>query len=396
MRVVHAIPVYAPAWQFGGPILSVSRLCEGLVQQGVEVDVITTNFGLKPSDQPTALNQASLRNGVRVWYFQHDSDSKRAYSRELLRQLPQVIRGADLLHLSAIWQPLGPPIQKIAAQQNIKVIHSIRGALSPFSFQQKPWLKWPYYWGVEHYWLNNCAALHVTSIQEKHEIERLDLAAPSHLFPNPVNLADLYCSLEVRHKARRKLGVDEKTPLLLICGRQHYKKGLDRLPGLLQSLKNMRWKLLLVGADEDGSGAAMKAKLAEGNLDERIIDMPTTDAKDLNNIYNASDLLLLPSRHENFGNVVIEALACGCQVLISPQTGVSGDLQMHAPRSYGATLPLDSDHWVMWMRQWMQRWLSDNPWSSRETLARWTGENYSQEAVAQRAIQLYRTILEQK
>ena len=396
MRVVHAIPVYAPAWQFGGPILSVSRLCEGLVQQGVEVDVITTNFGIKSEDYAINLNQENRRNGVRVWYFQHDGNPKHVYSRELLRQLPQIIRGADLLHLSAIWQPLGPAIQKIAAQNNLKVIHSIRGALSPFSFQQKPWLKWPYYLGIERYWLNNSAALHVTSIQEKNEIKRLNLTSPSHLLPNPINLTDLYCNLEARHLARRELGVDEKTPLLLICGRQHYKKGLDRLPRLLQTMKDMRWKLLLIGTDEDGSGAAMKAKLHEVNFSERIIDKPTIAAKDLGSFYNASDLLLLPSRHENFGNVVIEALACGCQVLISPQTGVSGDLQMHAPRGYGATLPLDSDQWVMWMKQWMQRWPSDNPWTSRETLARWAGENYSQEAVAQRAIQLYRTVLELK
>ncbi|MFM1799724.1 MAG: hypothetical protein RLZZ117_2002, partial [Cyanobacteriota bacterium] len=39
MRVLHFLPVYAPAWQFGGPVLSVSRLCEGLAAQGVEVRV---------------------------------------------------------------------------------------------------------------------------------------------------------------------------------------------------------------------------------------------------------------------------------------------------------------------------------------------------------------------
>ena len=43
-----------------------------------------------------------------------------------------------------------------------------------------------------------------------------------------------------------------------------------------------------------------------------------TRNKDLNAIYNASDILLLPSRH-NFGNVV-EALACGCAVLTSEET----------------------------------------------------------------------------
>ena len=52
MHVTHAIPVYAPAWQFGGPILSVSRLCEGLASEGIRVRVITTNAGLP--DWPAA------------------------------------------------------------------------------------------------------------------------------------------------------------------------------------------------------------------------------------------------------------------------------------------------------------------------------------------------------
>jgi hypothetical protein len=44
MRILHCLPVYAPAWQFGGPVLSVSRLCEALVVEGVDVEV----FDLRP------------------------------------------------------------------------------------------------------------------------------------------------------------------------------------------------------------------------------------------------------------------------------------------------------------------------------------------------------------
>ena len=40
MRLLHFLPVYAPAWQFGGPVLSVSRLCEGLAAAGAEVEVM--------------------------------------------------------------------------------------------------------------------------------------------------------------------------------------------------------------------------------------------------------------------------------------------------------------------------------------------------------------------
>ena len=40
------LPVWEPAWQFGGPVHSVGRLCEGLAAAGVTVEVLTTTAGL--------------------------------------------------------------------------------------------------------------------------------------------------------------------------------------------------------------------------------------------------------------------------------------------------------------------------------------------------------------
>jgi glycosyltransferase involved in cell wall biosynthesis len=34
----------------------------------------------------------------------------------------------------------------------------------------------------------------------------------------------------------------------------------------------------------------------------------------------------MPSRHENFGNVAVEALACGCRALLSDHVGAAEDL----------------------------------------------------------------------
>ena len=65
MRVLHFLPVYAPAWQFGGPVLSVSRLCEGLAAEGVAVRVLTTDAGL-PEETPPPEGSIRWRNGVEV------------------------------------------------------------------------------------------------------------------------------------------------------------------------------------------------------------------------------------------------------------------------------------------------------------------------------------------
>ena len=60
----------------------------------------------------------------------------------------------------------------------------------------------------------------------------------------------------------------QRDPLFLICGRQHHKKGLDLLPAVFKELKNLEWKLILVGHDDDGSGQRFINRLKHHKLEE--------------------------------------------------------------------------------------------------------------------------------
>ena len=388
MQITHAMPVYAPAWQFGGPVLSVSRLCEALAAEGVRVRVLTTNAGLP--DWPAAgLGTPILQGGVEVIRYPVDRQGGAIRSRALEQALPEALAGSQLLHLSAIWQPLGLPLQRAALAHGIPVLHSLRGALGPYSLSRGWWKKLPYLLLLERPLLQRAAGLHVTSRQEAQELDWLRLRAPRQLLPNPLDLSQLRPDPELRQRWRQRLAIPAGTPLLLVCGRQHHKKGLDLLPALLASQRHQPWRLLLVGGDDDGSGAALRRDLQRRGLGERLLLEPTMPAADLVGVYNAADLLLLPSRHENFGNVVVEALACGCAVLISDRTGVGADLLEAAPRGFGAVLPRRVGPWRDWLGAWLRQ-----PQRAGEAAANWAGEHYGQQAVARRAIELYRLILQ--
>ena len=388
MKILFFIPVYAPAWQFGGPVLSVSRLCEGLAAERHEVRVITTNAGL-PNLPYNQLGRPVLLRGVEVTYFPVDRPEGTIQSKALELALPQIFKEVDLLHLSAIWQPLGIPIQRQAWGRNIPIFQSLRGALGPYSRRQKWWKKYPYYLLQERPWLQRAAALHVTTRQEERELNGLGLRAPRMLLPNPVDLRELRLDIEARVKFRSKIKISSDTPLLLICGRQHHKKGLDILPAILSKLSNYSWQLLLVGQDDDGCGVALMQALTQAGLSSRVHILGMQPSSALGAIYNASDLLLLPSRHENFGNVVIEALACGCAVAISNQTGVAEDLLEEAPPNFGSVLMRDSDTWISWLAEW----LSDPRRASPETAA-WAARRFSVKAVSEQALKIYQSILQ--
>ena len=389
LNITHAIPVYAPAWQFGGPVLSVSRLCEALAEAGHNVKVLTTNAGLTQLRQDELGNPFD-RNGVSVTYFPVDQQRGSIQSRALEEALPESLQGSDLLHISTIWQPLGIPIQTEASRLKIPVIQTLRGALGPYSRAKGWWKKIPYYYLRERPWLQKAAALHVTSVQEQEELAKLRLKAPCHLLANPIDLENLEMNTAKGQEWRQKYKVRKETPLFLICGRQHHKKGLDLLPAVFKDLKHQDWKLILVGHDDDGSGKRLINRLKHHNLESRLIQLPSQPNRELASIYNAADLLLLPSRHENFGNVVIEAMACGCAVAISNnRTGVGGDLLRTAPAGFGAVLPRQKTCWTNWLASWLKQ-----PMRAGSDCAQWTRQTYGSAAIAEQAIAMYRQILE--
>ena len=322
MRVLHFLPVYAPAWQFGGPILSVSRLCEGLVQHGVEVRVITTNAGLPdfPKDQ---LGIPQDVNGVQVIYYPVDQQGGTIRSSALVRTLPHHINWAELLHLSSIWQPLGIPVQTAAHAAGVPVVQSLRGALGPYSWRRRWWKKIPYFILKERPLLERVGSLHCTTDQEAREIQWLGLRRPIHILANPVDLSQMRCDPELGKRWRKTMAIPEGEPLFLVAGRMHHKKGLDLLPKIFTRISDRPWHLLFVGNDDDGTLHRLKKTFRSLGLADRCTWIPSVPPEKLVATYSASDWLLLPSFHENFGNVVIEALSCGCGVVVTPEVGVS-------------------------------------------------------------------------
>jgi hypothetical protein len=68
LRILHISPYYLPDVAFGGPVFSVSALCEALAAKGAEVTVFT--IGYFPGNQ--IYPKTELLNGVKVKYFKGD------------------------------------------------------------------------------------------------------------------------------------------------------------------------------------------------------------------------------------------------------------------------------------------------------------------------------------
>ena len=383
MRVLHFLPVYAPAWQFGGPILSVSRLCEGLVQLGVDVRVITTNAGL-PDFPIQQLGHPQEINGVKVFYYAVDRQGGTISSRHLVSELSEHMKWAQILHLSSVWQPLGLSVQKAAHSFRVPVIQTLRGALGPYSWRQGWWKKVPYFWLKERPMLQTASTLHCTTIQEAREIDWLGLRPPVQILSNPLDFNKLQTVPQLGQDWRQRVGISLDEPLFLVAGRMHHKKGLEILPNVLKAISQRSWQIAFIGNDDDGTGLRLKLALRRAGLADRCHWFQHMPVDQLSEPYNAADCLLLPSHHENFGNVVVEALACGCGVLISDRVGVGETLR---PCPGVRIIPRSNQRWIAHLEDILD---TQRPGS---IAAQWVHSTFSSELVAKQAINIYESVV---
>ena len=160
-----------------------------------------------------------------------------------------------------------------------------------------------------------------------------DLVKQSFLKQYPVmvihNGIDLSVFCPTRSDFRERNNIrDDQYMLLGVAYNWGKKKGLDQFIKLSERLDQERFKIVLVGTNDK----------VDKSLSDNIISIHRTqDAKALAEIYTSADLLVNPTREDNFPTVNLEALACGTPV-VTFKTGGSPEC---VDESCGFVVPVD-------------------------------------------------------
>ena len=123
-----------------------------------------------------------------------------------------------------------------------------------------------------------------------------------------------------RWKTRRSLGVADEAPLLLFVSNNWKRKGLATILRSLGCLQPSHppFELLVLGR---GNPKAYRRLIENHGLEQRVHFIGHTD--EILDYYGAADLVVLPTLYDSFGNVCIEAMACGTAVITSRFSGVA-------------------------------------------------------------------------
>ena len=129
-----------------------------------------------------------------------------------------------------------------------------------------------------------------------------------------------------REAARRKLDLEEYRRVLLFAGRLQPFKGLDLLLRAMTHLPNHgTTQLLVVGGNAGKTDELVKMNSLVGELgiSSMVTFVGAVEHEKMPTFYNAADICIVPSYHESFGLVAVEALASGTPVVASRVGGLA-------------------------------------------------------------------------
>ena len=226
--------------------------------------------------------------------------------------LNEIVKSRDLFHLFGIWDPFHIQVFLRAKLNKKKIIISTLGALEPWALEQKR-LKKKLAWHLyQKKILNNCDYIHATSDDEKKHLLELGIKTPIKIIPHGV-------IIKSDKKIKKK---DKSKKEALFFSRIHEKKGILELLNSWSIIKPADWILKIYGPVSDiNYMSKIKEKILELSLEDSVFILnPVFEYDKKEEVFLNSDCFLLPSKSENFGMSIVEALSYGVPVLTTEET----------------------------------------------------------------------------
>ena len=252
----------------------------------------------------------------------------------------------DIVHIHCIWSMYVHRMAVWCRKKNVPYIISPHGALTPWALKFKWWKKIPALLVYQYNDLKRAAAFHITARKEQTNLKRLLLNQNAVIAP-----------LGITPPGKK---IEHRENIILFVGRIHPVKGLKNLIkawGNISQNKRKGWKLVCAGPNNVGYQQkliSLANKLSLSTVEIQNIDFTNNSRNktahdfiiDLTNkksdiiftgtvrgalkdiLYQSSKFFILPSFSENFGVVVLEALANGTPTITTTCTPWS-DIKEH-------------------------------------------------------------------
>jgi len=223
----------------------------------------------------------------------------------------QIFKNSEIIHIFGIWTPWFIKTFNTAKKLKKIVVVSPLGATEPWALDQKKIKKKIAWLLYQKKYLDRADYLHATSEDEKKHLLELGVKAPIIILPHGIEIVP-----------EKKIVNLKKSKKAIFFSRIHEKKGLLELVNSWKILNIPNWTLEIYGPVSDSVYLNKVKKLIKyQNLESKIIIYePVYEIKKKKAILQNADCFILPSKSENFGLSIGEALSYGLPTLTTTAT----------------------------------------------------------------------------
>lgn len=217
----------------------------------------------------------------------------------------------DVVHAHGLWELPLLRIARWALNRKIPIVWSPHGSLAPWAMKHHWWKKALVWYFLQKRLLKKAALFHSTAKTESEWIKSLGFNQKIYEAPLGTEIGSF--------------GDCKDNKVVLFVGRIHPVKGLENLIkawSIVVSLGEVAtgWKLKIVGPDQYGYKCVLERIVKELGLGGSVEFKGPKFGGALEEEYRECSCLILPSFTENFGGVVVEAMAHGKPCIASKTT----------------------------------------------------------------------------
>lgn len=292
-RPLHVVPhAHDPS---SGATYVVVRLCQALAARGVSPKLLTCQPGPPPEEQldVTLFREWYPGRGLNVPFG-------------LKKVFDGAFKGVDLLHCHGLWLLINVRAGREALRRGRRLVISPHGNLGRAALKNGTWAKRAVWHLAQKELLERSAFVHASGFTEAESVRDAGIRAPIAMIPNGVDVPR-----EVRRTRTPRRG-------LLFLARLHPIKGLETLLRVWKELEAgfPGWELRIAGPDNAGHEQEMRALASSLGL-SRVQWLGAVYGEEKSRAFSAASLYVLPTKGENFGVTIAEALGHALPVVVT-------------------------------------------------------------------------------
>ncbi len=295
----------------GGPARSVLDLAHALHERGHEVTILTLDdSGMK--------SEPSARHGIKSQVLRSYPNERGVLTPSSLRQARELLASADFLHLNEVWELFNVSLARLARRLGVRYCVSPRGSLDDWGFGRKRWRKRLFHSLFSRRMMEAADFVHCTADGERLQSQIWYPRGNTIVIPNLLDMGP-FRELPGPEHAAGKFGIPLDRPMLLYMSRISDKKGLEHIVRAMPAILRERPTALLViaGSGDPNWEHVIRQEISANGVANSVRFTGFVSGRDKVSMLEAASVFLLPSSHENFGNVLFEAAACGARLVIT-------------------------------------------------------------------------------